>query len=280
MMSGPQGAAHLAYWQQHLAGASAVLAVPTDRARRLASGFVGRTCSMRIGGGLREDIAALARAQRVTTATLFLSLYQLLLSRYSGEEDIVVGMSATTRPRPEFAELVGYFINMVPLRMRLEPSRRWSDHAEALQACMADNLDHGVYPFSALVREFKVARSPGVPPVFQVAFTFVKGLEGRAEGLAIEPVGGLHQEGEYELVLEVFEEEAGFLLNLKYNPELFDEATIERMLRHYVALATAVVEQPETELGAYRLLDEAEHETIVRQWNATAGGLSARTVCP
>ena len=85
---------------------------------------------------------------------------------------------------------------------------------------------------------------PGVPPVFQVAFTFVKSLDAPSDGLSIEPVPGLHQEGEYELVLEVFEEADGFLLNLKYNPELFDEATIERMMEHYVALATAVVEKP------------------------------------
>ena len=105
---------------------------------------------------------------------MFLSLYQLLLSRYCGEQDIVVGMSAAIRPRPEFADLIGYFINMVPLRMQLEPARQWSEHAAALQACMADGLDHGVYPFPALVRDLRVARTPGVPPVFQVAFTFVK----------------------------------------------------------------------------------------------------------
>jgi len=269
MMSGPKAAEHLAYWKQHLAGAPAVLAIPTDRPRRMASRFTGRTWSRRITGSLLENIASLVRSRRLTPATLFLSLYQLLLSRYSGEEDIVVGMSAATRPRPEFAELIGYFINMVPLRMRVERARRWCDHVEELQACMADGLDHGVYPFPALVRDLKVARSPGVPPVFQVAFTFVKSLDAHADGLSIEPVPGLHQEGEFELVLEVFEENDGFLLNLKYNPELFDEATIVRMMDHYVALATAVVEKPTAALGEVALLDQAERDTVVRRWNAT-----------
>ena len=89
---------------------------------------------------------------------------------------------------------------------------------------------------------------------------------------------GLHQEGEYELVLEVFEENDGFLLNLKYNPDLFDEATIERMTDHYVALAAAVVEKPAATLGEYSLLTAAEHDTIGADVECDAGGLSEGAV--
>ena len=127
MMSGPEAAEHLGYWKRHLSGAPAMLALPTDRPRRVASSFVGRTWSRRISGSLKEAIASFVRSQRVTPAALFLSLYQMLLSRYSGEEDIVVGISATTRPRPEFTGLIGYFINMV--RPNAGGTRQWSEYA-------------------------------------------------------------------------------------------------------------------------------------------------------
>ena len=278
MMSGPEAEKHLAHWRQHLAGAPAMLAMPTDYPRKAISSFAGRTWSSRIAGDLREGLVALARSERVTLATQFLGIFQLLLSRYSGEEDIVVGMAATTRPRPEFVDLIGYFVNMVPMRMRLETMRSWSAHVAELQARMADCHDHGVYPFPALVRELNVARSPGVSPIFQVGFAyqnnfdvtdFKEALQTHAHALSLERGPSLHQEGEYELLLEVFEEEDRFSLNLKYNPELFNEATIERMMRHYVQLMAAVVERPSAALHEYSLLTPAEQDLILRTWNAT-----------
>ncbi|SEO30644.1 non-ribosomal peptide synthetase, partial [Bradyrhizobium sp. OK095] len=278
MLSGPAAAEHLAYWKQHLASAPAVLTLPSDHPRRMASAAIGQTHTRRIGGALKEGLAALARELRITPATLFLGLYQLLLSRYAGEEDIVVGMSVATRPRPEFRDLIGYFINMVPVRMRVDRGRPWSEHAAALQGCMADCLDHSVYPFPMLVRELKTPRVPGVAPIFQVAFTYQNNFDvagfgelvrSHGETLQLEPVPGLNQEGEYELALDVFEGDGGFQLHLKYNPDLFDAATIERMMGHYVSLAEAVVERPSAALGDYALLTEAEQGQLVRAWNAT-----------
>ncbi len=162
--------------------------------------------------------------------------------------------------------------------MHLDRARPWSEHAAALQACMADCLDHSVYPFPTLVRELRIPRVAGVAPVFQVAFTYQNNLDvagfgelvaSHGETLRLEPVAGLNQEGEYELALDVFEDDGGFLLNLKYAPELFDEATIERMMGHYVALAEAVIARPSAALGDYTLLTEAERDQVVRWWNAT-----------
>ncbi|HXO73315.1 MAG TPA: amino acid adenylation domain-containing protein, partial [Bradyrhizobium sp.] len=166
---------------------------------------------------------------------------------------------------------------MVPVRTRIDHTRKWVDFAKELQIAVAGCLDHSVYPFTALVRELNVARSADTSPIFQAAFTYRKYFSGDtlkmmqaryADTLPFELVAGLHQEGEYDLRLEVSEEYDGLHFYLKFNPDLFRDATIAQMMRHYLNLVNEVVGDPTAPLHQLFSPTEAE-QNAVREWNRT-----------
>uniref|UniRef100_UPI002915CDEB non-ribosomal peptide synthetase n=1 Tax=Bradyrhizobium sp. SZCCHNRI2049 TaxID=3057287 RepID=UPI002915CDEB len=286
LLAGPEAADHLAYWKEHLSGAAAVLDLPTDRPRGRTLSFAGATWKTHVSGELTERISLFCFTHGVTPAMLFLGAFKILLSRYCGEEDVVVGLSVAVRPRAEFEQLVGYFINMMPVRTRVDGSRTLLEFIRELQVCVADNLDHSAYPFSALVRNLNVPRLADRSPVFQVAYTYQNYWNADALGdlvtsyqdlLPIEFVDGLHQQGEYELEMEVYQSKGGSQINLKYNPDLFHQATIARMGGHISKLLAEIIENPEMALGEYSLLTSPELSAF-REWNAT--GADYAKDCP
>lgn len=271
------GRAQLAYWQQQLLAPLPVLEMPTDQPRHASSRTAGRTHSEQVGPQLAGALRQLARTQNLTPAVLMLGAYKLLLSRYCGQDDVIVGMPTMGRPDERFESSVGYFVNMVPVRSRVVGEQSLPTFLQNLQLTLVDALDHSAYPFSALVRQLRVPRSNEHPPVFQVAFEYLNGSvlqsgELSAAGgadLACEALPGLHQEGEYELTLEVHEQAADFDLHFKYDPELYDAITIQQMARHYLTLLSGITQSPDRPLQAYSLLSDAELQTMLRGWNAT-----------
>ena len=274
-LTGEQGQKHLAYWEKQLALPLPALELPTDHPRRESGSRQGRTYSRSLAADQHDLVRAFAKRQSITPSVVFLGVYQLLLSRYSNQQNVIVGMPTKGRPEERFEGLVGYFVNMIPVRSQLDGQTVFADLLQTLQFTLIDGMDHAAYPFPALVRELRVPRIAGQPPVFQVAFEFqnagvMSRLSTRGDNAAIEAVPGLlHQEGEYELVLEVYEQPAGYVLNFKYDPELFALSSIERMSAHYLALLSAVLENPQLALGSYSLLTGAERRTILADWNGT-----------
>jgi amino acid adenylation domain-containing protein len=279
LLTSPESAQHLDYLKRHLAGASPVLNLPRDRPQTGPFSFAGATHVEQIPDDLKRRVIAFCRAARITPVSLFLGIYKLLLSRYGGQEDIVVGLSIGLRPRAEFESVIGYFANMVPVRTRAAGSLTWSEFARGLQAAIAGAMEHSVYPFAALVRELKATRSPGSQPIFQVAFTYQTHLsigalsalqeEKTADTLSLERVEDVQQDGEYELELEIDQSESGTQAKIKYNPDLFHQATIARMGKQLLLLLEQVIDNPAARLGDYSLLAEEERHSILIDWNST-----------
>ena len=277
LLASPEAAQHLDYFKQHLAGASPILNFPTDRPHTERFSFAGATHLENIAGDLKHRILAFCRIAKTSPVILFLGIYKLLLSLYAGEEDIVVGLSVGLRQRSEFESVVGYFANMVPVRSRVASARTWSEFSRDLQAAVAGAMEHSAYPFAALVRELKAARSLGSQPIFQVAFTYqnyltthaLKALERIAEGVSATRIDDVQQDGEYELELEIDQSEHGIRAKIKYNPDLFQQTTIARMGKQLLLLLEQVINNPAARLGDYSLLTEEERHSILSDWNAT-----------
>ena len=277
LLEGGEARRHLDYWRQQLADAPPLLNLPTDLPRTGFVSFAGRTWEQDVPSDLADRVWSLCRAHGITPPTLFFSIYHVLLAKYAGEEDIVVGLTIDLRPQGDFEPFIGDFINMVPVRTRMKQTLKWIDFAKDLQIAVAGCLDHSAYPFTALVRALNVARLHETSPIFQAAFTYRKYFSGKtltmmqeryADTLPFELVAGPHQEGEYDLRLEVSEEYDGLHFYLKFNPDLFKESTIDQMMRHYLNLVNEVIRDPTTPLNHLFLPTEAERNAI-SAWNST-----------
>ncbi|HEY0836160.1 MAG TPA: amino acid adenylation domain-containing protein, partial [Azospirillum sp.] len=278
MLSGPQGRRHRAYWTQQLAGDLPVLALSTDFPRAAGRRFAGQSLSIRLEPALDQRLRAFARQQRMNLSTLFLALYTVVLHRYTGQDDIIVGMPEQGRAQERFARTVGYFINMLPIRARGVGGKPFAELLRELQLTMADALDHAAYPFPALVRDLGIAPSEEFAPVFQVAFeyqnAFSRGdllaFNGEfRDALSVELVEEIGQEGEYELVLEVRESPDDTQLTLKFNPTLFRPATVAAMAGHLVRVAEQAVADPRRPPAELDPLTVAERRRLVEEWNDT-----------
>lgn len=278
MLSSNAGEEHGSYWKQQLSGTLPILNLPTDRPRPSVQSFKGQTYSSRLSPELTRQIKSFAKAHYMNLSVVFLGIFKVLLHRYTGQDDVIVGMPTMVRPQEHFDSLVGYFVNMIPIRSQVLGEQSFSEFIKALQLTLIDGLDHAAYPFPVLVRELNLPRTQANSPVFQVGFfyqnflqsTNIKRIQEQYQGtLSIEVVDGIHQEGEYEFVLEVFEQKDGFVLNTKYNPEIFDGATIVRMMWHYMKLIQNIIDEPTLCVDDYVLMSKEECNNIIIGWNTT-----------
>ena len=211
-----------------------------------------------------------AREHGATPSAILLSAYAVLLHRYSGEDEIVVGMPVSPRSRQHYAGDIGYFVNMVPLRIRCDGQRRFVDFLHDTQATMMEALYYSEYPF-ALMQERSRSRAAGENAIFQVSYAFQDFLHpsefSRAAG---EPgpdtdyLGSIVQQGDSDLSLDVFDAGASFVLQLKYGMRRYTRNTVARLLSHYVCLLQAIRADPLGKLGAFAILSEAEEHLVLR----------------
>ncbi|MDB6038372.1 MAG: hypothetical protein JWM99_2213, partial [Verrucomicrobiales bacterium] len=273
-LSGESGKILESYWRKQMSGDLPALNLITDRPRSSTILSEGEIVTVSIGKEFASELRSFVRNQRVSLATLFLGLYKTLLHRYSGDSEIIVGVP--TQVRPEGFEChVGYFINMLPIRTRGLAELTFKDLLQSLRETMADGVDHAAYPFPRMVRVLGLTGSESLNPLFQVAFEYQSFLaaddfESRyEENFPLKLLDSPRQTGEYELVLEVVERGGEFDLNFKYHAALFTNAAIQRMAKHFVALARNVVVDPISFLPAYGMLSEVELGQIRGEWNNT-----------
>jgi len=277
MILSSEGAKHRSYWLQQLSGELPTIEIPSDRLRSLNATSRGCILTRSLPANLAGQIGSSSRSLSVTPAVLFLGIYHLLLHRYTGERDIIVGMPTVGRPQRRFDELIGNFVNMIALRKQIADQQSFADWIKALQSTVLDGLDHAVYPFPCVVRDLRVPRGLGRPPIFQVAYEYQnasvfapRDLQSQVQsGLQLKYVDGFRQVGEYELVLEVAEQAAGFTFHVKYDANLFSESAIARMVDHYVNLLSQVLEKPTQSLSSYTLMTPEESNRQFAEWNAT-----------
>ncbi len=266
------------YWKEQLSGKLPVLELPADFPRPLTPSFSGQTYSDEMRPEVSKRIKELAQSQGVNPSVVLLAAFKVLLFRYTGEEDIIVGMPTLGREEERFQKQIGLFINMLALRSRLRAEDSFISLLQIIQENLLDGLEHSSYPFPALLRELDTSRTQAFSPVFQVAFSYqnflgpaspAKLLEEFADMFALEYIPDVRQQGEYELELEVFEREGAFVLNFKYHPDVFKPATITSISKALQSLLAGMAENPGLPVSDYPLLSQADKKIILEDWNAT-----------
>jgi len=246
ILEGEELARQAAYWRQHLAGAPPLLELPADRPRPAVQSFRGRVCAFRFPAPLSRAVRDLCRRQDVTLFMTLLAGFEVLLNRLSGQEDVVVGIGVANRNRVETEPLIGFFINTLALRTDLSGNPTFAELLGRVRAAALAGYAHQDLPFEKLVEELRLERALDRNPVVQVAFvlqnTPMPPLDLR--GAAASPVLIQTAAAKFDWLLSLTDEEPRLTGLLEFNSDLFDLATVERMLGQYQQLLAAFAADP------------------------------------
>ena len=262
----------LAYWKQKLANLP-VLELPTDRPRPAAPSYRGGRIAFELGEELTRELKELRRQEETTLFTTLLAAFQVLLYRYSGHEDIAVGVPIAGRTRPEVKGLIGFFVNVLVLRADLSGEPSFREYLARVRAQTREAYAHQDVPFAKLVEELAPKRDPSRNPLFQVSF--VKGTEpGERPELSGLTVDTLQTNGtaavKFDLSVSVADEDQKIRVAIDYATDLFDSPTIERLAGHWRVLLEGIVADPTQKISRLPLLTAAERERLLGPLSAAA----------
>ena len=261
----------LAYWKQALAELP-VLELPTDRPRPTLASYAGRRVRIELGEGLTGGLKELVRREGATLFMTLLAALQVLLYRYSGQEDIAVGVPTAGRQRPELQGLIGYFVNMLVLRGDLSGEPSFRAYLARVRERAVAAYAHQDVPFAKLVEELRPRRDASRNPLFQVSFAMqnTPPRELDLAGLDAARIEVDRHTAKFDLNLSMTERRGNLDVGIEYATDLFDATTIERMAAHFQVLLEAIVADPEQRISHLPLLTQAERQQLAAEWSATA----------
>lgn len=270
-LKGEQARIQLAYWRHRLEGCPPLLDLPTNRPRKATPSHQGRETHRRLPECIRDDLDRLKREERATIFIACLAVFKILLYRLSGQRDIAVGTPVTNRTWLETEGLVGLFLNMLVLRTEIQTSCTFRQLLARVREETLEAYDHQDLPFELLVDELRPERNLGAHPLFQVMFTEVEFRPAQASriGLRIEPLVLERRAAKYDLSLGIGVWSDGIGINAEWRTELFDVATVIRLLGHFETLLTSAVANPDRLVNELPILTEGERWHLIGEWNDT-----------
>ncbi|ALB98110.1 non-ribosomal peptide synthetase [Burkholderia pseudomallei] len=261
-----------AFWQTNLSGAPTLLELPTDRPRPPKQSHAGASVEVKLGAALSERVKRLSQRHGVTPYMTLLSSWAAVLSRLSGQEEVVIGSPVAGRNRTEVEALIGFFVNTLALRLDLSSEPTVGELLKRTKAQVLSAQAHQDLPFDQVVERVKPPRSTAHSPLFQVMFVWQNMPAGELTipGLTIRAVETPLQTAQFELTLSLREAGDDIVGHLNYASALFDESTVRRYVTYWRRLLEGMTAGPaNVSVARLPLLDEAERKQVVYAWNAT-----------
>lgn len=254
----------LAYWRKQLDGVPPLLELPTDHPRPSVQGGRGATYPFLIQPDLAGRLHGLCREQGVTLFVALVSLFNVLLHRYSGQADFCLGASVANRSRPELEGLIGLFSNMLVLRADCADNPTFIEFMARMQSVSVGAQEHQDLPFEKLVEELNPPRDRSYSPYFQVILILHNMPSGNWEvpGLQVRNLGLDFGTAKSDLALHITEEGGGMEAAFEYSSDLFERPSIARMAGHFTALLEAIVAHPDCPISDLPLLTPAEQRDL------------------
>jgi len=282
------------FWQKQLAGELPVLNFHTDRPRPSVQTFRGASEPLRLDAQLTARLKALSQANDATLFITLLAVFKVLLYRYTGQEDLLVGSPTAGRQSAQFAETVGYFVNPVVLRTAPNGALSFEEFLKQVRHTTLAAFMHHEYPFALLVKQLQPERDPSRSPLFQAMFTLNKtqlsgeeamgafsldeaGARMNLGGLPVESMRLEQRIAQFDLSLTMVEVENELSASLEYNTDLFDAATIRRLLGHFQTLLQAATACPWESLDRLPLLNDSERHLLLDEWSGAVADRAGET---
>ncbi|HVG46074.1 MAG TPA: amino acid adenylation domain-containing protein, partial [Longimicrobium sp.] len=267
----------VAFWRERLAGAPALLELPTDRPRPAVQTHRGAREPVIVPAELRAGLEALARREGATPYMVLLGAFQLLLSKYAGTDDVVVGSPIAGRTRAEVEPLIGLFVNTLVMRTRLSGNPSFRELLGRVRETTLAAYEHQDVPFERLVEALEPERSFSHGALFQVMFQLqhLDGPGGAFPGIRMRREALEIPNAKFDLALDLAPDAGALRGTLEYATDLFDRATITRMLGHLARVLEQVAADPDLRLAEVALMDADERRMVVEAWNPAGAPLPA-----
>ncbi|HRI49124.1 MAG TPA: amino acid adenylation domain-containing protein [Pseudomonadota bacterium] len=287
LLLSPEGESHTTYWLDDLVGVPQVLELPTDWPRPNTRSDRGARLSWVIDASLSQRVKALAAQEGTTLNVLLFSVFALLLHRYSGQEEFLIGSPYHGRSERRWENVLGCFINSLALRVRFPTGLTFRALLQEVSERSHAALAHADYPFPLLVERLRPQRELSRTPLFQVMFGYenfqgadllLSTLAGTAQAPELDSVFGVpltpwklsQQEGQVDLSMTATEANGVLCYSLSYMTDLFAQPTIEQMAAHFEQLLRSVTEEPHKSIASLPLLSAMERHLLLSEYNATA----------
>jgi amino acid adenylation domain-containing protein len=257
----------LSYWKERLSGAPSSLDLPTDRARPATQAFRGASQAMRVHGSLLQRLRELSRKCDVTLFITLVAVFKVLLARYTRQEDLVVGTGLSGRVRPESRGVVGPLENMVALRTNAPGDRSFAEFLTRVREVVNGAFAHQGIPFEAVLAELRLDRDMSRHPLFQVRLDMRESDSVARPGMTIFEIESPAEP--FDLRVEFQETEGELTSRFSYSSDLFDTATVARMMEHFCMLLESAAADPNVAISGLPMLREAERHRVLVEWNNT-----------
>ncbi|MBB5057399.1 non-ribosomal peptide synthetase component F, partial [Granulicella aggregans] len=280
LLEGEWGQSQSEYWKKALAGAPSLLQLPTDYPRPAEQSYAGAFRAIFLDEDLTQRLKSVGSRHR---ATLFMTLFAawfLLLSRLTGQEDLVVGTPTANRGRPELDPLIGFFVNTLPVRLDLAGSPTVGDLLKRVKTQVLAALRNQDIPFQQMVEVLRPVRSMAHTPLFQVMFAWGRKTQAMSKLDGLEPQPGPaihHTTSKFDLSLHLNESEGMISGGIEYATALFDPATIDRYASYFQELLQAVITDDTQPVDRLAILPATERQQVLYDWNDTATEFPAAT---
>jgi amino acid adenylation domain-containing protein len=263
----------LSFWKEKLRGAPQLLELPADRPRPPTLSYRGAKKRFRFNPTLTNVLRDASQREKTTLYILLTAALNTLLYRYTGQEDILLGIPVADRERPELQPVIGFLIDTCVLRTELSGEMTFRDLLVGVQKGMLELYRHRAVSFDEVVREFQPERNPSYSPLFQVMINWRDrdlqlpfiGLE----GLGVEPLLADSRTSKFDLTLFITDGREEIWLETEYSTDLFDEARISRMVGHYQTLLESAASDPGQQLAVLPILTPEERHKVLVEWNQT-----------
>jgi amino acid adenylation domain-containing protein len=264
-------ARQLPYWKKQLAGAPPILGFPADHRRPQTELFRGCRSKMIVPRQIVSGLEQLGHRHDVTLFMTLLAAFKVLLARYTGQDDIVIGSPSANRSRAELSPIIGFFVNNLVLRTDLGGDPSFIELLGRVREVTLRSYEHQDVPFDQLVHALRLERSLDHSPLFQVMFILqnfpIEDL--KLDGLVMTPMELEVETARYDLTVELFPREGELHVYFDYNADLYEPETITRIQQHFLAVFDSVLANPEQKLSSIPLLSASEEQKLLVDWNQT-----------
>lgn len=258
------------YWLDQYSQPVPPLELPTDRSRTLRRTFKGSRERIKIAGSLYDDLKKLSSKKGSTLFMTVLAGSMLLFHRLSHQEDITVGVPAAGQPNMGSPDLVGHCVNLLPLRIRVQPDQKFSEFLKSIKNIVFNSFDHQNYTFGSLIQKLNIPRDSSRLPLVNITFNLDRTLPSQDfHNLKAEIDSNPKTSINFDLKLNLVDTDSGLDLDLDYNSHLFDSDTIHQWLRHYMTLLREIVSNPEAQIQDFPLVVAQDRELVLFEWNKT-----------
>lgn len=264
--------AALHYWKEQLQNGPRMIQLPTDFPRQQIDPYQGAMYHFEVDLALRKKIEDFAKSHETTPFAVLLAVFATILHKYSRDEEINIGIPFSRRPLIETENMVGFFINTLVTRHTFGEDKSFTAQLKYTSQMVRDAFANQAASFEEVVDVLNIERNMAIHPLFQVHFNLLPGLfkNWKTPHVELEIIGANSGFPEFDLSLELFESELSYYAAMKYNAKIFTQDTIGRIVNHFMALLSEVMENPTLKQSEVSLLTPAERTLMLESWNATS----------